>query len=181
MDKDVLGRVVRDAWVKWAQTQPEPKPSWLVPWDELSEKDREADRCIGEGLVTHFVSMAHAVTGPEWVANKYTALAAVTTPFTASFVHRPNNLDELRAIIAAQDARICELEATCAFADHHLATQVRDAEEIGRMVSECKVDFGGTSVVELVRHLLQCDMHSRARVAELEAERNRPPKDYPYA
>jgi hypothetical protein len=49
--RDALGRAVRAAWVKWAQTQPDPKPSWLVPWDELSEADREADRVIAEELL----------------------------------------------------------------------------------------------------------------------------------
>jgi hypothetical protein len=48
--RDVLGRVVRDAWVKWAKAQPTPKPSWLVPYDDLSEPDKEADRQIGEAL-----------------------------------------------------------------------------------------------------------------------------------
>ena len=47
-DRDQLGRFVREAWVRWAQTQPNPKPSWLVPYDELSEPDKEADRQIGE-------------------------------------------------------------------------------------------------------------------------------------
>lgn len=48
--RDNLGRLVRDAWVKWALTQPSPKPSWLVPYNELSEPDKEADRQIGEAL-----------------------------------------------------------------------------------------------------------------------------------
>ena len=47
LDPDMLGRVVRDAWVKWARTQPNPKPSWLVPYDQLSEPEKEADRQIG--------------------------------------------------------------------------------------------------------------------------------------
>ena len=47
-DRDHLGRLVREAWVRWAYTQPNPKPSWLVDYDELSEPDKEADRQIGE-------------------------------------------------------------------------------------------------------------------------------------
>ncbi len=50
IDRDVLGRIVRDAWIAWAKTQPDPKPSWLVPYDELSEPDKEADRQIGEAV-----------------------------------------------------------------------------------------------------------------------------------
>jgi hypothetical protein len=49
-DRDVLGRMVREAWVRWAKTQPNPKPSWLAPYDELAEADKEADRCIGEAV-----------------------------------------------------------------------------------------------------------------------------------
>jgi hypothetical protein len=50
LSRDDLGRIVREAWVRWAQTQPSPKPSWLVPYDELSEADKEADRQIGEAV-----------------------------------------------------------------------------------------------------------------------------------
>ena len=48
--RDALGRMVRTVWVRWAQTQPSPKPSWLLPYDELSEPDKEADRQIGEAI-----------------------------------------------------------------------------------------------------------------------------------
>jgi hypothetical protein len=49
-DRDQLGRFVREAWVRWALTQTSPKPSWLVPYDNLSEPDKEADRQIGEAI-----------------------------------------------------------------------------------------------------------------------------------
>lgn len=49
-DRDTLGRFVREAWVRWAKTQPDPKPSWLAPYDDLSEPDKEADRQIGEAV-----------------------------------------------------------------------------------------------------------------------------------
>jgi hypothetical protein len=48
--RDTLGRMVREAWVRWAQTQDNPKPSWLVPYDDLEEQDKEADRQIGEAI-----------------------------------------------------------------------------------------------------------------------------------
>lgn len=48
--RDALGRRVREVWVAWAQRQPDPKPSWLVPYDDLDEADKEADRCIGSAL-----------------------------------------------------------------------------------------------------------------------------------
>jgi len=42
------GRLVRDVWIAWAKEQPNPKPSWLVEWDGLSEPDKEVDRRIFE-------------------------------------------------------------------------------------------------------------------------------------
>lgn len=47
---DALGRLVRETWIGWALQQPDPKPSWLVPYDHLSERDKEADRCIGKAV-----------------------------------------------------------------------------------------------------------------------------------
>ena len=44
---DDLGVAVRDAWVTWACSQPNPKQSWLVPYDQLEERDKQADRMIG--------------------------------------------------------------------------------------------------------------------------------------
>lgn len=49
-ERERLGQLVRDTWIKWAKEQPNPKPSWLVPWEELSEPDREVDRRIGEAI-----------------------------------------------------------------------------------------------------------------------------------
>ena len=53
-ERDRLGRLVRELWVSWAEQQPNPKPSWLAPYDELSEADKEADRVIGYGMFTEF-------------------------------------------------------------------------------------------------------------------------------
>lgn len=48
--REALGRIVREVWIKWAQEQPNPKPSWLVPYDQLSEPDKDVDNRIGERL-----------------------------------------------------------------------------------------------------------------------------------
>jgi hypothetical protein len=48
--REHLGQHVRAVWITWAAEQPNPKPSWLVPWEALSEADREVDRRIGEAL-----------------------------------------------------------------------------------------------------------------------------------
>ena len=45
-----LGRTVREVWIEWAKTQPNPKPSWLIPWEELDAAQREVDTKIGERL-----------------------------------------------------------------------------------------------------------------------------------
>lgn len=50
-NRDEWGKIVRDAWIKWALTQENPKPSWLVPYENLSEPDKEADRQIAEGIL----------------------------------------------------------------------------------------------------------------------------------
>lgn len=51
---EVLGRRVRELWVDWATRQPNPKPSWLVSWDDLSESEREVYREIGLGIAAMF-------------------------------------------------------------------------------------------------------------------------------
>jgi len=49
--REYLGRLVREVWVVWARDQDNPKPHHLLPWEELSESDREVDRRIGETLL----------------------------------------------------------------------------------------------------------------------------------
>lgn len=56
VDREWLGKLVRLAWVKWAQTQPDAKPSWLLPWEELDEPNKEADRQIGEFIASQCVT-----------------------------------------------------------------------------------------------------------------------------
>jgi len=56
---DTLGRIVRDAWVAWAKRQPDPKPSWLIPWDECDEQTKDADRWIGIHVAAYLGSPAH--------------------------------------------------------------------------------------------------------------------------
>lgn len=69
LDRDTLGRMVREAWVRWAMTQPSPKPSWLLPYDELAEPDKEADRQIGEAIakwtVIHYEARAALAPVPQ--------------------------------------------------------------------------------------------------------------------
>lgn len=59
--RDHLGKLVREVWVRWAKEQTNPKPSWLVSWEELQEADREVDRRIGERLFAEGIDGAIAV------------------------------------------------------------------------------------------------------------------------
>jgi len=56
MHRDILGRVVREAWVKWALTQPNPKVSWLLSYDQIAESGKEVDRQIGEAVASALVA-----------------------------------------------------------------------------------------------------------------------------
>lgn len=67
--RDELGRMVREAWVRWALTQQNPKSSWLEPYDSLSEPDKEADRQIGEAVA-------------RWTLIGDAAAASIHTPNT---------------------------------------------------------------------------------------------------
>ena len=48
--REDLGRLVRETWVAWAREQRDPKLSWLVPWEELDDGQREVDMRIGEAV-----------------------------------------------------------------------------------------------------------------------------------
>jgi hypothetical protein len=48
--RELVGRLVRQVWVQWAREQPDPKPSWLLPWEDLDDGQREADMRIGAAL-----------------------------------------------------------------------------------------------------------------------------------
>lgn len=68
-ERDEYGKLVREAWVQWAEQQPNPKASWLVAWEELSEADKEADRCIGEALFNHFATTIREIVQTTGVDN----------------------------------------------------------------------------------------------------------------
>ena len=80
--RDELGRIVREVWIAWSMEQSAPKPSWLVPYDQLNEPDREVDRRIGERLFREGLRAAvncRSATQPanedsarlDWLASQY--------------------------------------------------------------------------------------------------------------
>ena len=48
--RELVGRLVRQVWTEWAREQPDPKPSWLLSWEELDDGQREVDMRIGAML-----------------------------------------------------------------------------------------------------------------------------------
>lgn len=45
-----LGREVRLTWITWAAAEEDPKPGWLLPWQDLEERYQDVDRLIGRAL-----------------------------------------------------------------------------------------------------------------------------------
>lgn len=98
-DRDQLGRFVREAWVRWAQTQPVPKPSWLIPYDDLAEADKEVDRQIGEAIARWTIigqNAKHAITEPQAAAPEV-VMAEVFGP--AFIIRRAEAAERARAAV----------------------------------------------------------------------------------
>jgi hypothetical protein len=55
-DREQLGRLVRQIWVRWASEQRRPKRSWLTGWDQLDAGQREVDMRIGEAIAAHVLA-----------------------------------------------------------------------------------------------------------------------------
>jgi hypothetical protein len=56
--RDDWGRMVREIWIRWARHQPHCKPTWLTPYEDLSEADKEVDRRIGVGIAHAAVAIS---------------------------------------------------------------------------------------------------------------------------
>jgi hypothetical protein len=48
--REELGHRIREVWVRWAREQADPKSSWLLPWEDLDDGQREVDMRMGEAL-----------------------------------------------------------------------------------------------------------------------------------
>lgn len=68
LSRDDFGRRVREIWVKWASEQPNPKPSWLVRYQDLPEPEKEVDRRIGEGIAIDVLQAIGLLMGESVVA-----------------------------------------------------------------------------------------------------------------
>lgn len=94
VDREALGRLVREVWIEWAYEQAAPKPSWLVPWDDMAECDREVDRRIGERVAQS--ALARPVTdGADWTPERHReARERCERATPGPWVHSPPGVDE---------------------------------------------------------------------------------------
>jgi hypothetical protein len=72
-EREQLGRLVREAWVAWADGYATRhggcKESWLEPWEVLDEESREADRCIVEAIAAYVRRQPQTVRLPPQTAD----------------------------------------------------------------------------------------------------------------
>lgn len=107
--RDFLGRLVREAWVRWAIAQPNPKASWLAPWERLSESDQEADRQIGEAIWSAANNRISSLQSENAELRERLAYISKTLDFNDGA--SPIEADARRIV-----ARVRELETQVAFA-----------------------------------------------------------------
>ncbi len=62
IDREVLGMTVRAAWVDWARAQPNPRESWVIPWDSLADEIKEVDRRVGESVEEYVLDALELAT-----------------------------------------------------------------------------------------------------------------------
>lgn len=55
-DREQLGQLVRQTWIRWASEQRRPKKSWLTGWDQLDAGQREVDMRIGEAIAARVLA-----------------------------------------------------------------------------------------------------------------------------
>lgn len=118
IDRETLGRIVRLAWVEWAREQPSPKPSWLKPWEELSETGREADRRIGEFTANFVLSEHNPLSEYQEEVQRTTG----TKTYGETLVMAVMGL-------AGETGEVCDILKKHVFHDHEL--------DRGKIVKEC--------------------------------------------
>lgn len=70
LTREQLGEAVRRVWVECAREQKNPKPRYLVPWDDLDDANKEIDRRIGEAVAQIVCSNLSATEDQKSWANR---------------------------------------------------------------------------------------------------------------
>lgn len=142
--REFLGRLVRQVWVEWAREQPDPKASWLQPWEALTEPEREVDRRIGERVAS--------VAAPLW-SDDVAALRAD--------VDRLNGAEtELRHALRTIAGHVGGVVALGASTEMHCAV----ADEV-RLVVE-RLTRERDSAISLARQCREVALGERSRIAK---------------
>jgi hypothetical protein len=58
MNRDILGKIVRDSWIAWAKEQKEIKEKWLVEYEKLDEKDRRIGEAVFNAVNDYRIKLA---------------------------------------------------------------------------------------------------------------------------
>lgn len=138
-EREALGRRVRKAWCEWAREQPDPKPSWLLPWEELSEPEREADRRIGEALAAPYdAAMTNAVAeiGHLYIEIGRLRVEVERLTQTMAKYNYEQCLATLKEIADERDENMLALIAVKAERDQATARAQAAGTEIGRLQVE---------------------------------------------
>lgn len=150
-DRETGGQFVRKVWIAWAMEQPNPKPSWLVPWEELSEPDKEVDRRIFEACYAS--GRSDGETG---------LLSEVNRLLTLEYASASDIAEHVIRLEAADEARIAG-EETIARLTRELAKAQAEAEENRRTIA--KIAQAGTLDTADARRV--GELEERARWAPL--------------
>lgn len=94
--REAGGRLVREVWIEWAREQPNPKASWLAPWEGLSEPDREVDRRIAERVAAEARRAERRAVGDELYAMAMPQLQRIRRP-----IHFHDFVSALAAFVRA--------------------------------------------------------------------------------
>lgn len=132
MDREACGRLVRETWVKWASEQPDPKPSWLVPWEDLDAGQREVDMRIGEAVAAAERERIYAAMDR---ASDRSSLGYVVVTFNQAS-HQPGldpGVDLHNRLEDAIPARDTERGETARIGrrEHHVIAEVSEMTESG--------------------------------------------------
>lgn len=111
-----VGELVREVWVAWSREQADvaEHPSWTVPWNQLSDRDREVDRRIEAAIRAESADALREVTEErDKLRTALGVVALVKTVATARLVARdalssdPYRHAASRPVPAARSCSVC--------------------------------------------------------------------------